>query len=48
MKDLSAWLVYHNDTVLDKKFTYAGGYQAFKNAMKTAKQNGHDLKDYVS
>lgn len=44
MKDLSAWLVYHNDSVLDKKFTYAGGYQAFKNAMKTAKQNGHDPK----
>ena len=32
-----AWLVYNDDKVLEMKYSYAGGYQAFKNHMQQAK-----------
>ena len=35
-----AWMVYNDDKVLEMKYTYAGGYQAFKNHMQQAKASG--------
>ena len=32
-----AWIVYNDDKVLEIKYTYAGGYQAFKNHMQQVK-----------
>jgi hypothetical protein len=40
-----AWLLYDGDRILDKKFTYAGGYQSFKNAMQTAKSSGKETEN---
>ena len=42
LKEQPAWIVYEGDKILDKKFTYAGGYQSFKNAMREAKASGTD------
>ncbi len=42
LKEQPAWIVYEGDRILDKKFTYAGGYQAFKNAMREAKASRAD------
>ena len=42
LKEQPAWIVYEGDRILDKKFTYAGGYQSFKNAMREAKASGTD------
>jgi len=38
-----AWLVYNDDKVLEIKYTYAGGYQAFKNHMQQAKASGKPI-----
>jgi len=35
-----AWLVYNDDKVLEMKYSYAGGYQAFKNHMQQVKTSG--------
>ena len=42
LKEQPAWIVYEGDHILDKKFTYAGGYQSFKNAMQEAKASKTD------
>ena len=42
LKEQPAWIVYEGDRILDKKFTYAGGYQSFKNSMREAKASGTD------
>ena len=44
LKECPAWIVYDGDVILAKRFTYAGGYQCFKNAMRDAKASGKDTK----
>ena len=38
-----AWLVYNDDKVLEMKYSYAGGYQAFKNHMQQIKASGQPI-----
>ena len=38
-----AWMVYNDDKVLEMKYTYAGGYQAFKNHMQQIKASGQPI-----
>ena len=38
-----AWLVYNDDKVLEMKYSYAGGYQAFKNHMQQVKASGKPI-----
>ena len=42
LKEQPAWIVYEGDKILDKKFTFAGGYQSFKNAMQEARASKTD------
>lgn len=42
LKECPAWIVYSGDEILAKRFTFAGGYQCFKNAVRDAKASGTD------
>ena len=39
-----AWIVYDDDERLDTKYSYAGGLQAFKNAIADFQRNKRDVK----
>ena len=39
-----AWIVYDDDERLDTKYSYAGGLQAFKNAIADFQRNNRDVK----